>query len=68
VIKTSDAANTKVIKRAISSPSRKRERKEREPATGPALGIDGVAVVTFFRQSLLNAANGFFFFLHHFLG
>ncbi len=38
VIRTTEAANKKVISRAISSPSRRRLKKEREPATGPALG------------------------------
>src|SRR5207245_7399781 len=36
VMRTTDAANKKVNMRAISSPSRNRERNEREPATGPA--------------------------------
>src|SRR6266571_6089194 len=38
VRRTTEAANKKVIIRAISSPSRSRERNERKPATGPALG------------------------------
>src|SRR5213076_1753710 len=44
VMRTTDAANKKVIMRAISSPSRSRERNEREPATGPALGTMVVVV------------------------
>lgn len=36
VIRTTDAANTSVISRAISSPSRSFAINEREPVTGPA--------------------------------
>src|SRR5262249_3153114 len=38
VIRTTVAANKNVTRRAISSPSRRRVKNEREPATGPALG------------------------------
>src|ERR1700675_3061999 len=38
VTSTTEAANRKVMTRAISSPSRSRETNEREPTTGPALG------------------------------
>src|SRR5256885_7554425 len=44
VTSTTEAANKKVIIRAISSPWRSRERNEREPATGPALGTVLVVV------------------------
>jgi hypothetical protein len=43
-MKTTEAANKKVIMRAISSPSRRRLKNEREPATGPALGTIVVAL------------------------
>src|SRR6267378_1513818 len=46
VTRTTEAANKKVIIRAISSPSRSRERNEREPATGPAPGTVVVVVAT----------------------
>src|SRR5215467_9282990 len=55
-MRTTVAAKTKVIRRAISSPSRRRDRKEREPETGPAPGRDVEAVATLlfnFGQSLL---------------
>jgi hypothetical protein len=47
VISTTVAANTNVISRAISSPSRRRDRKEREPVTGPAFGRVVPDVATF---------------------
>src|SRR5215467_2422397 len=47
---TTDAANKKVIRRAISSPSRRRERNEREPAAGPALGTVVNDVATLFQS------------------
>src|SRR5229473_8492110 len=50
VISTTEAANKNVIARAISSPSRSRERNEREPATGPAPGTVVVVVATMLRQ------------------
>src|SRR6195256_6770088 len=49
VTRTTEAANRKVIMWAISSPWRRRERNEREPATGPALGTVVVDVATFAR-------------------
>src|SRR2546421_2512533 len=54
VTRTTEAANKKVIMRAISSPSRRRERNEREPATGPALGTVVVVVVA----TLLDVVQG----------
>src|SRR4030081_2704069 len=45
--RTTEAANRNVIMRAISSPWRRRERNEREPATGPALGTEVVVVATY---------------------
>src|SRR5713101_6321502 len=60
VTRTTEAANKKVIMRAISSPSRRRLRKEREPATGPALGTVVVVVATLFGKpywTLLMATN-----------
>src|SRR5579863_586362 len=38
VMSTTVAANKNVMRRTISSPSRRRLKKEREPTTGPALG------------------------------
>src|SRR6267154_5100904 len=46
VTRTTEAANKKVIIRAISSPSRSRERNARKPAMGPALGTVVVVVAT----------------------
>src|SRR5260370_5284378 len=46
VTSTTEAANKKAIMRAISSPSRSRERNDREPATGPALGTVLIVVAT----------------------
>ncbi len=43
---TTEAANKKVMIRAISSPSRRREKNEREPATGPPLETVVVVVAT----------------------
>src|SRR5438309_5854793 len=54
VTRTTEAANKKVIMRAISSPSRSREKSEREPATGPALGTVVVVVVA----TLLDVVQG----------
>src|SRR6059058_250895 len=62
VMRTTDAANKKVIMQAISSPSRSRERNEREPATGPALGTMVVVVAT-----LLDAIQGLQFLCDDFL-
>src|SRR5215472_8622956 len=60
-MRTTVAAKTKVIRRAISSPSRRRDRKEREPETGPAPGSDAEAVATLlnFGQSLLLLSDDF---------
>src|SRR5712691_11467833 len=63
VTRTTEAANKKVIMRAISSPSRRRDRNEREPATWPALGTVAVVVAT-----LLDAVQGLQFLCDHFLG
>src|SRR5260370_17085615 len=62
VTRTTEAANRKVIIRAISSPSRRRERNEREPATGPPLGM-GVVVVA----PLLDVIQGLQFLCDDFL-
>src|SRR2546423_7655167 len=62
VTRTTEAANKKVIMRAISSPSRSREKSEREPATGPALGTVVVVVAT-----LLDAVQGLQFLYDDFL-
>src|SRR5215831_11271176 len=56
VSKTTEAANRNVISRAISSPSRRRNKNEREPATGPAPETVVVVVAT-----LLNIAQGLLF-------
>src|SRR5215472_16520418 len=61
-MRTTVAAKTKVIRRAISSPSLRRDRKEREPETGPALGRDVEAVAT-----LLNFGQSLLFLGDHFL-
>src|SRR5215472_6549294 len=60
-MRTTVAAKTKVIRRAISSPSRRRDRKERELETGPAPGRDVEAVATLlnFSQSLLLHSDDF---------
>jgi len=60
-MRTTDAANKKVNMRAISSPSRNRERNEREPATGPALGTMVVVVAT-----LLDVVQGLQFLCYDF--
>src|SRR5205807_192104 len=64
VTRTTEAANKKVIMRAISSPSRSRERNEREPATGPALGTMVVVVA---KLHLLDAIQGLQFLYDDFL-
>src|ERR1700739_2213487 len=56
---TTVAANKKVNKRAISSPSRRRKRNEREPA--PGRDVDVVA-------TLLNVGQSLLFFSDDFLG
>src|SRR5215472_10860828 len=55
VMSTTEAANRNVMSRAISSPSRSRDNREREPASGPALGtvVDVVATLLNVGQSLL---------------
>src|SRR5215469_3601202 len=60
-MRTTVAAKTKVIRRAISSPSLRRDRKERESEAGPAPGRDAEAVVTLlnFSQSLLLPSDDF---------
>src|SRR5215470_4352047 len=60
-ISTTVAAKTKVISRATSSPSRRRDRKEREFEAGPALGRDVEAVATLLDTgySLLFLGNDF---------
>src|SRR5229473_1811418 len=69
VTRTTEAANKNVITLAISSPSRSRERNEREPATGPALGTVVVDVTTLVGQpALLNFVDGLQFLAHDFLG
>src|SRR5215472_9850451 len=52
---TTEAANRNVMIRAISSPSRSRDKREREPARGPAPGtvVDVVATLLNVAQSLL---------------
>src|SRR5215813_5154654 len=61
-IRTTVAAKMKVIRRAISSPSRRRERSARESEAGPALGRDVEAVATLLNigQSLLFLCYNFF--------
>src|ERR1700723_2356020 len=54
VISTTEAANKNVIRRAISSPSRRRPKKEREPATGPALGRVVLEVDIWSKRKLLD--------------
>lgn len=61
VIKTTDAAKINVISRAISSPSRSFDRKEREPDIGPAPCTVGFAVATF-SDSYCTFAMAFFSF------
>src|SRR5260221_4337139 len=64
------AAKRKVMTRAISSPSRSRERKEREPATGLGLGtlMDEVATPILAGPCLLYFADGLQLFVDNFLG
>src|SRR6266481_1433528 len=63
VTSTTEAANKKVTMRAISSPSRRRERNERKPATGPALGTVVVVVA-----NLLDVVERLQFLCDDFLG
>src|SRR5580698_9467998 len=65
---TTDAANKKVMSRTISSPSRRRVKNEREPATGPALGRVVLVVDISYGRKLLDAVEGFYLFGHNFLG
>src|SRR6266851_4033868 len=58
VTRTTEAANKKVMIRAISSPWRRRERNEREPARGPALGTVVVVVATLYQPVLLDLIDG----------
>jgi len=51
---TTEAANRKVTRRAISSPSRRRARKEREPTEGPALGTVVLVAAMWWSSRLLN--------------
>src|SRR5689334_2807698 len=62
VISTTEAANKKVISRAISSPSRKRDKNARGRETVGALGTVVVVVATLFNvvQSLLFLRNDLF--------
>src|SRR6266850_762068 len=66
VIKTTEAANKNVIIRAISSPSRSRDKNEREPTAGPALGTVVVVVATL-AAVLLDLVEGRQFPCHDFL-
>src|SRR5438045_8392914 len=63
VRRTTEAANKKVIICAISSPWRSRERNERKPTTGPALGTGAVGVAT-----LLEVVEGIHSLCDSFLG
>src|SRR5205814_168575 len=75
VRRTTEAANNKVIICAISSPWRSRERNERKPTTGPALGTSvmgtrkwsgmffaaaAAAAVKLARSALMKAPDEFF--------
>src|SRR5260370_41909574 len=64
---TTEAANKKVIIRAISSPSRSRERNQREPETGPAPGTVVIVLATF-RKLLPDLAEPFHLSANDFLG
>src|SRR5215813_14885174 len=64
VISTTVAAKRNVMMRAISSPLRRREINEREPAEGLAPGTVAVEVAT---VVLLNGPDGFQLFSHNFL-
>src|SRR5271169_5908742 len=68
VMSTTEPANKKVMRRTISSPSRRRLKNEREPATGPALGRVVLVVDISSRRKLLNAVESFRLFGYHFLG
>ena len=67
VINTTEAANKKVMRRAISSPSRRRDINEREPVAGPAVPRVVLVVATITLSRLLNLANCFLFLLQDFL-
>src|SRR5271169_1602664 len=67
-MRTTEAANKNVMSRTISSPSRRRRKKEREPTTGPALGRVVLAVDILCKRKLLDAVEGLHLFGHHFLG
>src|SRR5579859_7918706 len=67
-MKTTEAANKKVIMRAISSPSRRRLKNEREPATGPALGTMVVAVDISSNRKLSDFVESSYFLCDYFLG
>src|ERR1700676_353003 len=54
VMSTTETANTNVISRAISSPSRRRLKKEREPTAGPALGRVVLVVDMWSKRRLLD--------------
>src|SRR5215469_93879 len=60
---TTVAANRNMTSRAISSPSRRRDKNEREPARGPAPGTVVGLVAT-----LLNRAQSLLFLGYDFLG
>src|SRR5580704_11350699 len=68
VMSTTEPANTKVMSLTISSPSRRRLKNEREPATGPALGRVVLVVDISSRRKLLDAVESFRLFGYHFLG
>src|SRR5271157_743467 len=68
VMSTTEAANKNVMSRTISSPSRRRVKNEREPATGPALGRIVLVVDISCSRKLLDAVEGLYLFGHHFLG
>src|SRR5690348_2331516 len=63
VMSTTEAANKKVIRRAISSPSQRRDRNERELAMRPAPGTVVVVVAT-----LLNVGQSLLFLCNDLLG
>src|SRR5271167_1697732 len=68
VMSTTEAANKNVISRTISSPSRRRLKKDREPTRGSALGRVVLEVDISSGRRLLDAVESLYFFCDHFLG
>src|SRR5580700_4990595 len=68
VISTTEAANKNVTSRTISSPSRRRLKKEREPKTWPALGRVVLEVDMSSKPRLLDGVESLYLLSDYFLG